>query len=322
MALTMLPAAIAFVEPDTQPWLTLPRSGPVFTLAFHPDGTTLTTAGLSDDSGEFWNHTQWHLPSGVRTAHRTYSADGDHDAILSSRGPLVTVGDTVRLWDAAEDPTVLLHSQPDHCAPNVHWADSPVTSVSISADGRSVVTGNERGLLLWPVATGGEPITVACGAGVIESVAVSSDGTKVAAGVDDGTVRLWDVATGTATTLAGPASHVSDLMFNSNGAVLAASIDGMARIWQVTGGVPLPLTTGGDVVWLALTPDGETVATYDWDGILRLWDVTTGRRTAILRHRAGHLNAAAFSPDGSTLATVGESGVQLWNVPELVAAQS
>ncbi len=308
VALTMLPATIAFVESDTQPWVTLPHSGTVIALAFHPDGSMLTTASYRSDnySDDFWNLTQWHLPGGARTAHRTVSVGEEfYEAALSSYGTLVTGGsygtlgtgdDTVRLWDAAGGPAVFLRSPPDLCGPNFPRSDSTITSVSISADGRSVVTAGVQGVQLWPVATGGEPITITCNAGYIGNVAVSPDGTKVAANVDDGTVRMWDVATGAAMTFPGLGNYVEDLAFSANGAVLAVSSNGMVQIWQVAGGVPLrPITTGGYSL-LALTPDGDTVATYGAGGVLRLWDVTTGRHTASLPHRAGYLNPPCLQP--------------------------
>jgi len=136
---------------------------------------------------------------------------------------------------------------------------------------------------------------------------------------------MWDVTTGSATTLPGPASCTGDLVFSANGTVLAAeSSEGLVRMWQVPSGKPLPFITtySTTLAGLALTPDGTTIATYDPKGILLLWDVETGRHIATLPYRAGQVRAAAFSPDGNTLATGGESEVQLWHVPELVAEQS
>jgi len=341
VALMLLPGTVFLVEPDTSPRSTLPfpnlgfRSG----LAFRTDGTTLTAVSFDTDDplrdfANYWTMARWRLPGGTHMGGSAGRTTGTIlDGAVSNVGTLVTAEITDSSPGNLGAEQVMLHNpdlrsrslcgQTDLCNPqDVCGPDfySSVTGVSISADGSTVVVGRDRGSVqLWLVATGSGPITLTCGGGWLDGIAVSPDGTKVAASFDD-TVRMWDVATGVATTLEGP-GH--DLVFSANGAVLAAASVDAVRMWRVTDGTPLPpITTDNLLYVLAITPNGATVATYDFDGILRLWDVATGRHTATLPYRAGEVAAAAFSPDGNTLATVGTDAVQLWNVPELIAAQS
>ncbi|MFI8529551.1 PQQ-binding-like beta-propeller repeat protein [Streptomyces aquilus] len=82
--------------------------------------------------------------------------------------------------------------------------------------------------------------------------------------------------------------------------------------------LPLPqrLTAGtAPVQSLALSPDGDTLATQSADGIVRIWNLPEGR---LLRTLTDHriTSVAAFSPDGHTLATTAEGRtgqVMLWD---------
>ena len=62
-----------------------------------------------------------------------------------------------------------------------------------------------------------------------------------------------------------------------------------------------------DVLSVAFSPDGQTLASGSRDDTVRLWDVATGTLQQTLTH-TGSVTSVAFSPDGQTLA----SGVDGW----------
>ncbi len=64
---------------------------------------------------------------------------------------------------------------------------------------------------------------------------------------------------------------------------------------------------------LALTPNGDTLASGSDDGTIRLWDTSTG--TQILSIPSSKTDALAFSMDGKILASINNSvSIQLWDV--------
>jgi WD40 repeat protein len=74
-------------------------------------------------------------------------------------------------------------------------------------------------------------------------------------------------------------------------------------------------TTFSNIMTLAISPDGKTIATGHFDGYFILWDVTNGQQLIECPAHIGFTWCATFSPDGHTLATVGQDEtIKLWDV--------
>jgi WD40 repeat protein len=71
---------------------------------------------------------------------------------------------------------------------------------------------------------------------------------------------------------------------------------------------------GGDVRTLAISPDGEAVASGSGDGTIRFWDVETGELLDTLAD-AGWVTAVGFSDRGNKLlSSATERSLQVWDV--------
>jgi WD40 repeat protein len=65
---------------------------------------------------------------------------------------------------------------------------------------------------------------------------------------------------------------------------------------------------------LDFSPDGRTLASAGDEGVVRIWDVATGKQILKLPGHQGGAHAAAFSPDGKTLASGDHGTVRLWDL--------
>ena len=94
------------------------------------------------------------------------------------------------------------------------------------------------------------------------------------------------------------------MAFSPDGATLATTggEDKRIRLWSVDAAQPRATLAGHlwDVVSVAFSPDGTTLASGSGDATVRLWAVDSGLHSATLEGHADWVHAVAFSPDGQT----------------------
>ena len=72
----------------------------------------------------------------------------------------------------------------------------------------------------------------------------------------------------------------------------------------------------GAVTRVAYSPDGQFIASASRDGSLRIWDAQTSDCVGVLPCEHGELYGLSWHPDGTRLATSGQSGVTIWDVTD------
>jgi WD40 repeat protein/serine/threonine protein kinase len=198
------------------------------------------------------------------------------------------------------------------------------TSLAISADGKTLASGNQdHTVRLWDTATGEQKAIFRGHAGPVHSVAFSLDGTRLASGSADGDVRLWHPASreNDSILLRGHAATVWAVAFAPDGKTVASGgADRTARLWNLDN-LEHPRILKGytrDVRSLAFAPKGDVLATGSADHTIKLWDPATLQEQATLTGHTDPVVTLTFAGDGQTLASGGGGDM----TPELATSRA
>ena len=251
-----------------------------------------------------------------------FSPDGE---MLASTG----IDGTIRLWDVASG----LASGEPIIAYDGPCAGDPWTgckgNLAYSPDGRILAYGGWDGTVrLWDtqarqfVNSGADPSSGH--AGPVHCLVYGPDGERLASCGEDKTIRLWDGETGEAMGAPITANDfaVWSAVYEPDGETLiSGSTDGTVRLWDLRTrqpiGEPLVPANRGSVVELALSPDGQTLASSLGlaQSHVMFWDLQTRRpRGSPLTDHSNNIYALAYSPDGATLASASwDPVIRLWD---------
>jgi WD40 repeat protein len=266
--------------------------GPVYSVAFSPDGHALASTGYAG-TPRLWDVTDHAHPRLLKQpsarAGLVYSVAFSPDSHVLAD---VTKDGSVQLWNLAApaDPRPL-------GSPLANTGQ--VYSVAFSPDGHTLATGSYSAagqtVRLWNVTNPAFP------------------------------KRLGGPLPGS------PVGETIQVLFSPDGRTLTAQIaphgnaQAVMQLWDITDPArprPLgqPIPTGGLAFNSAtFSPDSRILAIPDPDEVsVQLWNVANPRHSQFVRNldpNVGNVYSTAFSPDGRILATAGQNGaIQLWNM--------
>jgi WD40 repeat protein len=145
-------------------------------------------------------------------------------------------------------------------------------------------------------------------------------GTYLFAGAQDNTVVRWHLADGKKTEYKGHVSWVRGLAFAAKEKLLfSADYTGKVLVWPVDGDDPKPVRTieahKGWARAVAVSPDGQMLASCGNDHAVRLWSIPDGKPLRTLEGHACHVYNVGFHPREPFLVSADLKGiVKVWDL--------
>jgi WD40 repeat protein len=184
-----------------------------------------------------------------------------------------------------------------------------VAAPVFSPDGKTLAFArSDATIRLWDVAARKELRILAGHKGMPYAASFSSDSRLLVSMAADERIRLWDVAAGNELRTF-PGRGCGWVKFTPDGKTLITSErqgqDVCTRLWDVATGEEVGTSKPGQFRPLALAPDGTAIACAgDFvDRTVHLLDIATGKEIRTFAKHEGSVSAAAFSPDGTLLAS-------------------
>lgn len=271
-----------------------------------------------------------------------------HDVGRSGRGSLSPRGDRLVVWDAQSARARLWDLEQQRPVMSLELGSTPLHDARFSPDGSRLALSLEDGALavcdprgrlegrlglhrgdvvavrvlgdrlvtasaggelgIWDVAARSPSARIELPSEIL-ALATAPGGDGFAVGTRDGLVRLLDARGQPVQVLHGHAGAITSLAYGRGGLLLSTSLDGTARVWNVTSGNPRQVLRGDAGAVMAGALVGEDAAiTAGADGRARIWSLATGAVTAVLAPDAGPLDAVHVSPDGREVAISAVAG--------------
>jgi WD40 repeat protein len=313
-------------------------------LAFAPDGKTIATAGIDEDSARLGSLrrtgslTLWDAATGERIASRELAGQPLDKVVYSGDGLLLAAAGRrgLSVWDAK------LAGPPRHLAGRLH---TPLRH-AFRPGGHVLAYAEGPVIRLHDVDSAAPDATLRGHMADVKAVVFDAGGRRLISMDVAGTIRAWDIvadAEEDARVLPAPLSRVARLRFSPDGSRLAVSSQSgptwfrlSVRVWDVASRRVLADYAGESRQEEALAfrpPDGRFLAVAEAgpfelraggrvptpSSAIRILDLTAAGKSTTLEGVPHSAAALAYSPDGRRLAAAllagppRQSTVQVWD---------
>ncbi len=253
-----------------------------------------------------------------------------------------------------DESKLLVFDYPSGRLRNVMGTDHNIWRIAYSPDGTRIAAGCYTAVQLWGPGRGKLLVENEGHWGPVVSMCFSQDGKTLVTAAVDHQVKVWDGITGKpranfrfppgwtprpqdpavatrdqaplVVDMNVPCEEFGRIGLLPDGKTAALSLQGTKNLllWDVTTGKqrePLKTDHPETVTGLAVSPDGRVLASGGGgvsrrgnDSSVRLWDTRTHKRLGILDHSEGAVLNIVFSPDGKSLAALGNGVLTVWDL--------
>ncbi|MDE2505823.1 MAG: WD40 repeat domain-containing protein, partial [Planctomycetota bacterium] len=196
----------------------------------------------------------------------------------------------------------------------------PVYTVSWSPDGKTIATGGfDNTVRLWNASARKELRRYDGHTGLVLAVAIAPDGKRILSGSLDKTAKIWLYpASSPLKELANLAVAAKSLALKPDGKQAVTGIGKVARVFDPATGATVRDLAGAtaDVLAVAWSADGNTIAVGDAARAVRLYKAADGAPLGVIETPAEAVNALAFLPNNTQIVSGGNDGNgRIWQLP-------
>jgi len=182
----------------------------------------------------------------------------------------------------------------------------PVTTIALSPDGHTLVSGHEDGQLhLWNVHGGPASCKLAGHLSKVSALMFMTEGQRIISGSSDGTVVQWSADTGKRIkTLASGSEGITALALAPDNTLLAIATDnGVIQVLNLRTEA-VDWEQNAHEFWaasLAFSPNSNALVSGGYDQMVRVWAAQTGFKVQAMRGHSGCIGTVAYEPIASNL---------------------